>query len=80
LLEDLEKNDLEDEISNSVKGAKEESGMKFDNLTQKNADIQDFKYTVLTEEFRIFYRVYNKLGYGVLEKVYEIAMMIKTGS
>ena len=33
-----------------------------------NADNQDFKYTVLTEEIiRIFYRVYNKLGYGFLE-------------
>ncbi|HJH27181.1 MAG TPA: hypothetical protein C5S37_10570 [Methanophagales archaeon] len=26
---------------------------------------------------RIFYRVYNKLGYGFLEKVYENAMMIE---
>jgi len=77
LLEDLEENDLEDEISNSVKGAKEESGMKFDDRTQKNADNPDFKYTELTEEFiRIFYRVYNKWGYGVLEKVYEIAMVL----
>ncbi len=34
-----------------------------------NADNQDFKYTVLTEEIiRIFYRVYNKLGYGFLRK------------
>jgi len=32
----------------------------------------------LTEEIiRIFYRVYNKLGYGFLEKVYENAMMIE---
>ncbi|KAF5436150.1 PD-(D/E)XK nuclease superfamily protein [Candidatus Methanophagaceae archaeon] len=43
-----------------------------------NADNQDFKYTVLTEEIiRIFYRVYNKLGYGFLEKVYENAMMME---
>ncbi len=42
LLEDLEEKDLEDEISNAVKVAKEESGIKFDNRTQKNADIQDF--------------------------------------
>ena len=48
LLEDLEKNDLEDEISNAVKVAKEESGIKFDDRTQKNADNQDFKYTELT--------------------------------
>ncbi len=32
----------------------------------------------MTEEIiRIFYRVYNKLGYGFLEKVYENAMMIE---
>jgi len=37
-----------------------------------NADNQDFNYKELTEEIiRIFYRVYNKLGYGFLEKVYE---------
>jgi hypothetical protein len=48
----------------------------FDDRTQKNADNQDFKYTELTEEFiRIFYRVYNKLGF--LEQVYENAMMIE---
>ncbi|MBE9541807.1 MAG: GxxExxY protein, partial [Proteobacteria bacterium] len=35
-------------------------------------------YKELTEEvIRIFYRVYNKLGYGFLEKVYENAMMIE---
>nr|AAU82737.1 mannosyl-3-phosphoglycerate phosphatase [uncultured archaeon GZfos19C7]QNO53513.1 mannosyl-3-phosphoglycerate phosphatase [Methanosarcinales archaeon ANME-1 ERB6] len=50
----------------------------FDNRTQMNADNQDFKYKELTEEIiRIFYRVYNKLGYGFLEKVYENAMMIE---
>nr|QNO51739.1 hypothetical protein LBHPMFOL_00008 [Methanosarcinales archaeon ANME-1 ERB6] len=33
-----------------------------------NADNQDFKYKELTEEIiRIFYRVYNKLGYGFLD-------------
>ncbi|NAT10644.1 hypothetical protein C4E22_03730, partial [ANME-1 cluster archaeon AG-394-G06] len=36
------------------------------------------KYKELTEEIiRIFYRVYNKLGYGFLEKVYENARMIE---
>ena len=36
------------------------------------------KYKELTEKIiRIFYRVYNKLGYGFLEKVYENAMMIE---
>jgi len=43
-----------------------------------HADNPDFKYTELTEEFiRIFYRVYNKLGYGFLEKGYENVMMIE---
>ncbi|MBC8555121.1 MAG: GxxExxY protein [Candidatus Brocadiales bacterium] len=41
-----------------------------------NADKQDFKLKELTEKIiEIFYRVYNKLGYGFLEKVYENAMM-----
>jgi len=39
---------------------------------------QDFKHKELTENIiKIFYRVYNKLGYGFLEKVYENAMMIE---
>ncbi len=45
-----------------------------------NADIQDkeFKYKELTSIIiEIFYRVYNKLGYGFLEKVYENALMIE---
>ena len=47
----------------------------FDTRTQMNADNQDFKYKELTEAIiRIFYRVYNKLGYGFLEKVYENAI------
>ena len=38
-----------------------------------NADNQDFKYKELTEKIiKIFYRVYNKLGYGFLEKVYPV--------
>ena len=46
--------------------------------TPMNADFKDFKYTDLTERIiRIFYAVYNKLGYGFLEKVYENAMMIE---
>ena len=41
-----------------------------------NADYKDFKYKELTERIiKVFYRVYNKLGYGFLEKVYENAMM-----
>ena len=45
-----------------------------------NADKQDkkFKYRELTAKIiEIFYRVYNRLGYGFLEKVYENAMMIE---
>jgi GxxExxY protein len=43
-----------------------------------NADFQDFKHKELTEQIiKIFYRVYNKLGYGFLEKVYENAMMLE---
>jgi len=43
-----------------------------------NADYQDYKYTELTERIiKIFYKVYNKLGYGFLEKVYENAMVIE---
>ena len=43
-----------------------------------NADYQDFQYKELTEKIiKIFYDVYNKLGYGFLEKVYENAMMIE---
>lgn len=39
-------------------------------------DYKDNKYKELTEKIiNIFYRVYNKLGYGFLEKVYENAMM-----
>lgn len=43
-----------------------------------NADLQDFKHTELTEKIiSAFYRVYNLLGYGFLEKVYENALMIE---
>ena len=43
-----------------------------------NPDYQDYKYTQLTDKIiKIFYRVYNKLGYGFLEKVYQNAMMIE---
>jgi len=37
-----------------------------------NRDFQDGKYTGLTEKsMTIFCRVYNRCGYGFLEKVYE---------
>ena len=43
-----------------------------------NTDFQDTKHKELTEKIiRIFYRIYNELGYGFLEKVYENAMMIE---
>jgi GxxExxY protein len=43
-----------------------------------NTDYQDVKYKEVTENIiKIFYKVYNKLGYGFLEKVYENAMMIE---
>jgi GxxExxY protein len=43
-----------------------------------NAEKSDFKYQELTEKIiKIFYKIYNRLGYGFLEKVYENAMMIE---
>ena len=43
-----------------------------------NTDFQDSKYKSLTEKIiQIFYQVYNSLGYGFLEKVYENSMMIE---
>jgi len=43
-----------------------------------NTDYQDIKYKELTEKIiKIFYKIYNTLGYGFLEKVYENAMMIE---
>jgi GxxExxY protein len=45
-----------------------------------NADERryDFKYKELTEKvIQIFYKVYNTLGYGFLEKVYESSLIIE---
>ena len=43
-----------------------------------NTDCEDSKYKELTDKIiKIFYRVYNKLGYGFLERIYENAMMIE---
>jgi GxxExxY protein len=43
-----------------------------------NAEYQDYKHKELTEKIiEIFYRVYNTLGYGFLEKVYENALVIE---
>ncbi len=38
----------------------------------------NYKYSELTEKIiKAFFQVYNKLGYGFLEKVYENALMIE---
>ena len=43
-----------------------------------DADFQDFKHKELTDKIiKIFYKVYNKLGYGFLEKIYENAIAIE---
>ena len=43
-----------------------------------NTDCEDIKYKELADKIiKIFYRVYNKLGYGFLERIYENAMMIE---
>ena len=43
-----------------------------------NAEYQDYKHKELTEKIiEIFYRFYNTLGYGFLEKVYENALVIE---
>ena len=43
-----------------------------------NADFQDFQHKELTDKIiQIFYKVYNKLGYGFLEKIYESAIAIE---
>ena len=42
-----------------------------------NADGRRYKYSELTEQIiGVFYEVYNELGFGFLEKVYEEAMAI----
>ena len=43
-----------------------------------DADYQDFKYIEQTEKIiNIFYKVYNRLGYGFLERFYENTLMIE---
>ena len=43
-----------------------------------NTDYDDSKHKELTEKIiKIFYKVYNTLGYGFLERIYENAMMIE---
>ena len=44
---------------------------------QINADERRYKYSELTEQIiGVFYEVYNELGFGFLEKVYEEAMAL----
>jgi len=39
---------------------------------------ESFKHTVVTDLIiKAYYRVYNKLGFGFLEKVYENALLIE---
>ena len=46
--------------------------------TRMNTDLQKIKHQELTDRIiKIFYKVYNKLGYGFLEKVYENAVMLE---
>ena len=41
-----------------------------------NTDYKNIKYKSLTEKIiRIFYRVYNNLGYGFLEKVHPVKQL-----
>jgi GxxExxY protein len=43
-----------------------------------NTEPPETKHKDLTDKIiKIFYRVYSKLGYGFLEKIYENAMMIE---
>jgi len=50
-----------------------EQKLKILNWTQINTDYKDSKYTELTEKIiKIFYKVYNNLGYGFLEKVHPV--------
>jgi len=47
-------------------------------MNADDADHRGFKHIELTEEIiKAFYKVYNILGYGFLEKVYENAMLIE---
>src|SRR5260370_5907872 len=46
-------------------------------LPQMNAEERRYKHAELTEEIiGVFYEVYNELGIGFLEKVYEEAMAL----
>jgi len=54
------------------------TGLYLNMGTQMNADLQDFKHPEITENIiKTFYSVYNALGYGFLEKVYENAFLLE---
>ncbi len=43
-----------------------------------NTDLKNHEQNEITDQIiKTFYKVYNRLGYGFLEKVYENAMMIE---
>mgnify|MGYP001430036023 CR=1 FL=1 len=43
-----------------------------------NADLTNIKHQDITDKIiRIFYKVYGKLGYGFLERVYENAVLVE---
>ena len=43
--------------------------------------VEEYKYSEITERIiKAFYKVYNTLGYGFLEKVYENALLIELKS
>ncbi len=47
-------------------------------MTLMKLDSQKYKYSELTDKIiKAFYKVYNALGYGFLEKVYENALLIE---
>lgn len=47
-------------------------------ITQMNTDLKDVKHKEITNKIiNIFYMVYNQLGYGFLEKIYENAMIME---
>jgi GxxExxY protein len=46
--------------------------------TRTNANMDKLKYTDITDKIiKAFFQVYNTLGYGFLEKVYENALVIE---
>jgi GxxExxY protein len=49
--------------------------------TQRESDPSPFKHVDITDKIiRVFYEVYNELGFGYLESVYENALVIALGA